>query len=190
MSRWTVKVGSWKGVPIYVHASLALGLVLYGGFSVTRWLTLAGVILLHELGHAAVVRAVGARATEVMLHALGGHCRWKGDVTPLGRAAIASGGVAAQLAVLVPLLVLDRLGVVPWEFRDSPVWDALTVTNAFIIAFNLLPISPLDGGEAWRLPLLLGRRARRRRQRTATVPEHDARAVAAQLLEEARRGDD
>ncbi|MGV3623030.1 MAG: metalloprotease [Archangium sp.] len=193
MSRWALKVGNWKGVPIFVHATTPIGLLIYAGVSPSAWAAFAGVILLHELGHAAVVRAVGGRATEVMIHGFGGYCRWVGDVTPLGRAAIACGGVAAQLVLLFIALGLEKSGVVPWEMRLSEFWYRLTTGNAIIIALNLLPIAPLDGAEAWRFPLLLGERVRRAvtRERTrGPVSDEAAKALASRLLDDARRGDD
>lgn len=193
MSRWALKVGSWKNVPIFVHASTPVGLLLYAGVSPSAWAAFVGVILLHELGHAAVVRAVGGRATEVMIHGFGGYCRWEGDVTPLGRAAIACGGVAAQLVLLFVALALEKFGVVSWDVLTSNFWYRLTLGNAVIIALNLLPISPLDGAEAWRFPLLLGQQARRRlsgKQRAPEASEEAARALASRMLDDARRGDD
>lgn len=194
MSRWALKVGSWKNVPIYVHASTPIGLLIYAGVSPSAWAAFVGVILLHELGHAAVVRAVGGRATEVMIHGFGGYCRWLGDVTPLGRAAIACGGVAAQLVLLFAALAFEKLGVVPWDFRVSDFWYRLTTGNALLIALNLLPISPLDGAEAWRFPLLLGERVRARvsgkKQAAGVASDEAAKALASRLLDDARRGDD
>ncbi|PZR13198.1 MAG: hypothetical protein DI536_12985 [Archangium gephyra] len=194
MSRWALKVGSWKNVPIYVHATTPIGLLIYAGVSPSAWAAFAGVILLHELGHAAVVRAAGGRATEVMVHGFGGYCRWLGDVTPLGRAAIACGGVAAQLVLLFVALAFEKFGVVPWGVRGSDFWYRLTTGNAMIIALNLLPVSPLDGAEAWRFPLLLGQRLRARlsaKQRPSGVAsEEAAKALASRLLDDARRGDD
>lgn len=193
MSRWALKVGRWKDVPIFVHASTPLGLLVYAGISPSAWAAFAGVILLHELGHAAVVHAVGARATEVMIHGFGGHCRWQGDVSELGRAAIACGGVAAQLVLLFVALALEKLGAVPWDVQVSTFWYRLTVGNAIIIALNLLPLRPLDGADAWRFPLLLGRRARLALSGRSTRPpvsEDDARAVASRMLDDARRDDD
>lgn len=203
MATWALTVGRWKNVPIRVHASTPVGLYVFSGFTFdpTWWACVAGLILLHELGHAWVVRRVGGKAIEVMLTGFGGHCAWVGDVTPLGRAAIACGGVAAQLVLLLVAMVTDALGLWPLTPTTQVLLGAATVRNASLIAFNLLPIRPLDGAEAWRFPYLLGVRARRALtvHRNVTRTDGDfvsvggsgakeqAAKLAAQLLEDARK---
>ncbi len=190
MKSWSVQVAKWRGVPIRLHASTPVGLLLFAGTSPIGWAAFLGLILLHELGHAAVVLAVGGRPTEVMLHGFGGHCAWSGDVTPIARAAIAWGGVAAQLVLLMGALTFWAFDLVPLEFQYSELWYRLVFSNAWLIGLNLVPISPLDGAEAWSLPYLLGQRARRGRAVSSSVTEAEARAVAARLLNDARRGDE
>lgn len=148
--------------PVRLHWSVLLGLFVFSSFRFdpVGWLGVLGLILAHEAGHALVVKWPGARATAIELTGFGGLCRWEGEVSPLGRAAIAWGGVWAQLVVLAVAWAVQSFG----GPVTSPVaWRLLaigTVSNAWMIALNLLPIPPLDGAEAWRLPLLLGRAAR------------------------------
>ncbi|MFO0597794.1 MAG: hypothetical protein U0228_21010 [Myxococcaceae bacterium] len=157
-------IATWRGTAFKLHVTFPLGLLLLSGFTFDplTWVTVTALVLLHEVGHLLVVRAVGGRSSEVVLTGFGGWCRWSGEVSPLGRAAIACGGIAAQLLVLVPALVLLELGLMP----RGPVLDevvfALTFRNAWLAAFNLLPVPPLDGAEAWRFPIELGRALRRR----------------------------
>jgi hypothetical protein len=72
-----------------------------------------------------------------------------------------------------------------------------------MIAVNLVPIPPLDGAEAWRLPILLGRALRRGPVRAVLPPApgpggHDddfeaghrrdeVKAIVSNLLDEARK---
>ncbi len=206
MANWSVKIGQWRKVPIHLHASVPVGLFVFSGFRVLPvwWTCLLGLILLHELGHAWVVQLAGGRATEVMLTGFGGHCAWKGEVSPLGRAAIACGGVAAQLIVLILALLLHAFELIPEEEIAATVLSAATLSNAWIIGFNLLPISPLDGAEAWAFPYRLGQVARRRLTTHRNVVHADgdfaaagqggareqAKNLAAQLLANARTRDD
>ncbi len=203
MSSWALTVGHWRRVPIRLHASLPIGLFVLSGlrFAPLEWLCLTGLVLLHELGHAVVVRRVGARATEVMLTGFGGHCAWEGEVTPLGRAAIASGGVAAQLVVLLLALATWALDLWPQGEVASTVLYAATMRNGYLIALNLLPLPPLDGAEAWAFPYRLGQRARVRLTVMKNVrhaggdvvsagsgsAEDQAKRLAAQLLSDARK---
>lgn len=206
MASWSVKIGQWRNVPIRLHASVPIGFFVFSGFRVLPvwWTCLLVLILLHELGHAVVVRLAGGRATEVMLTGFGGHCAWRGEVSPLGRAAIACGGVAAQLILLIIALLLRAFDLIPGGEVAGTVFAAATMSNAWIIGFNLLPISPLDGAEAWLFPYRLGHLARLRLTTHRNVMHVDgdfvaageggareqAKNLAAQLLADARKGDD
>jgi Zn-dependent protease len=206
MASWAITVGHWRRVPIKLHATLPLGLFFFSGFrfAPAEWGCTLALILIHELGHAWVVRAVGGRSTEVMIHGFGGWCVWIGEVSPLGRAAIACGGVAAQLVLLIATLITGALGVWPEGNAATIVFWALTISNAWMIGFNLLPFRPLDGAEAWAFPYLLGKAARRRLTVHRNVAKVDgdfvatgeggvkdqARDLAAQLLAEARKPGD
>jgi Zn-dependent protease len=197
MASWALTVGHWKRVPIKLHATLPLGLFFFSGFRFdpVHWLCTIVLIGLHELGHAWVVKRVGGTATEVVIHGFGGWCAWNGDVSKLGRAAIACGGVAAQLL---------SLGVWPQSPAALHVFWSLTASNAWMIGFNLLPFRPLDGAEAWAFPYLLGQRVRRRLTVHRNVIKVDgdfvasgeggvkeqARDIAARLLAEARKEED
>lgn len=205
-SKWALKVGQWRGVPIHAHANTLLGLYVLSGFRFDPvwWSCTLAIILLHELGHALVVKWAGGRATQVMIHGFGGYCAWVGEVSPLGRAAIACGGVAAQLVLLGVALTLDALGLVPPGPTAATVFAAATMSNAWMIGLNLVPIAPLDGAEAWAFPYRLGQLARLRLSTyrnvmarhgdlvpvvNASVKEQ-AKSLAAQLLENARKGED
>ncbi len=89
------------------------------------------------------------------IHGLGGLCSWRGSVTPLGAAAIAWGGVAGQLV----LYVLAMVAIAVFGSPSTPTMMDLRVAfieqNVFLIVLNLMPIPPLDGSTAWRLPVLL-----------------------------------
>jgi Zn-dependent protease len=119
------------------------------------------MILIHELGHAVLVRRARAEVVEITLHVMGGECWWRGQVTPLQRAAIAFGGVWAQLVLAAAAFGFASLA--PAEMmtgRMTELVDMWTRWNLFNAAFNLIPIKPLDGSEAWKLFPLLWRRLR------------------------------
>src|SRR5205823_2630071 len=106
------------------------------------WCSFFALVLFHELGHAFVVQRVHARATSVEVHAFGGLCRWRGEVTPLARAAIAWGGIWAQMIVLA---VTGLWAMLAGPARSDAEWQVRAVflgSNLWMIAFNLLPIPP------------------------------------------------
>jgi stage IV sporulation protein FB len=186
-----LSLGHWRAAPIRLHWSMPLGAVLFSGFSFRPvfWLGFVLLVLLHELGHAVVVAHAGARVTAIHLTALGGECHWSGTVSPLQRACIAWGGVWAQaLGVVAALLVVAVQGM-PMERAGLDLFQVFTFTSAYTAAFNLLPIRPLDGAEAWPLFGILWRRHRARvAARLAATRTMQVRARLAQL-EAAEQGE-
>jgi len=151
----TLTLARVRGVAIRAHWSLPLGLFFFsfgGGLVAAAGVTL--LVMIHELGHAAVVVRLGYRVRALTFHAFGGECGWDGTATGREEAEIALAGPLAQLVVLGLALLAPRL---PRDVRD-----VLVDRNALLIAFNLLPIGPLDGATAIRLLRMRPRRPRRR----------------------------
>lgn len=149
-------VGHVRGVPIRVHWSTPLGAIVFTGFSINPlvWLGYFLVVLVHELGHAAVVRLYGYEVAGIEVNGLGGRCEWAGDPTAKEDAIIASGGVAAQaLLFLITVLVLAMTGPLPWFLAG--IAHVFITINVWMIVVNLLPIPPLDGSRAWPLVSIL-----------------------------------
>lgn len=157
---------------MHLHWSAALGALFFGGFRFApgAWLGFLLVILVHELGHAFVVKATKQRVLGVTIQGLGGECQWSGNATPLQRAAIAWGGVWAQLALFVVALPVSWLVGPALGVFGAQLFYALTWSSLFLAALNLLPLPPLDGAEAWKLPGLLKKRFSERRLRARRDP--------------------
>lgn len=145
------RIGAIRGVPIRVHWTMPVGALIFGGFRFAPvfWLGFFGLILIHELGHAALVRTFGHRVSSVDITGFGGLCRWSGLATPNQRSAIAWGGVAAQAVVLVLALAGLLLLGSPTSWMGAQIVSVLVWTNLWLMGLNLLPIPPLDGAEAW-----------------------------------------
>lgn len=162
LERGYLTLARFRGAPIRLHWSLALGVLFVSGlhFDPGGWLGYVLVILLHELGHAALAKRYRMQVLEVMLHGMGGHCRYAGLPSPWERSVIASGGILAQLVVLAVALPLSYFLV------EGPMtaglFHALVRTNVLLMVVNLIPIAPLDGAEIAKIPALLrGRRLAR-----------------------------
>ena len=179
----------WQGIPIRAHWSVPVGLVLLTGlrFAPGAWLGVLSLILLHELGHAFLVRRAGLVVLSVELTGFGGVCRWTGAATARQRAAIAWGGVLAQLLVLSVAAPIWWL----WGRSGAPfvveLLDALTRINLILIGLNLLPFRPLDGAEACGWFRLVGRERPRRRGRP---PDPERPQTLREALQEADRRSD
>jgi Zn-dependent protease len=116
-----------------------------------------GVLLLHEIGHAAIARRLGCRATDIRLSFLHGACETAAPESPRDEALIAWGGALAQLAVALPLIALSRVPAV----AASPA-AAFGYFSALVAVVNLAPVASLDGAKAWRLPAILAGELRAR----------------------------
>ena len=114
-------------------------------------LLLFASILLHELGHSLVARRHGVEIEEIDLWLLGGVARMSGQPKEAGdelRFAIA--GPAVTLAIV---LVFGAIAAaLPASTPDAiqALVDYQLFVNGAILAFNLLPAFPLDGGRVAR----------------------------------------
>lgn len=106
---------------------------------------LALSVLLHEIAHALVGRALGQRPEEIVLTLWGGHTQFRGPhATPGASVATALAGPAANLLLAAAAWTLgaglDARGVTGL-LLDVTVW-----ANLLLAGFNVLPGAPLDGG--------------------------------------------
>jgi Zn-dependent protease len=147
------------GFPVHIDLSFVLIMGLIGWLSQANtpvlmglWLVVATLaILVHELGHAVVARTTGARPA-IALTGFGGLTTYA-PPRPLSRArslAIAVAGPAAGLAVAFVLWFVDG-AVAPEPY--TTVWHLLRFgifTTFWWSVLNLVPVLPLDGGQAMR----------------------------------------
>lgn len=158
-SRWSesgfVRLGRWRGAPLLFHWSIPLGLYLLGRMQVLPgfWLAGTALVVAHELGHAALAMRYGARVVAVKVMPVGGLCVYEGDLTEVERSKVAWGGVLVQLAVYALVSAVVALAGPPSHPWVAQSVSALTEANWFLVALNLMPVKPLDGFDAWRLPL-------------------------------------
>ncbi|MGE5691860.1 MAG: site-2 protease family protein [Pseudomonadota bacterium] len=113
-------------------------------------------LLAHELGHAVVARREGMEIDGITLWLFGGVAKFKG-MFPSARAEF-------RIAIAGPLvsLALGVLGVAIAAGLELPnVVDGIVgwlgVTNLLLLAFNMLPALPLDGGRVLRSALWAAR---------------------------------
>jgi Zn-dependent protease len=169
LRRGFLTIGRWGGVPIQLHWTLPIGLLLFAGFVPGACVGFILLILLHECGHALLVRRCGLRVGNIAIYGFGGECQYFGQPSPIERSIIAWGGVLAQLCALIAAdQTLHHFGQPRARFIRSFI-NIFEGSNALLIVINLLPIAQLDGREAW---LLFPRLWRRLRGRRVTVRRH------------------
>ncbi len=140
---WTLATG------VFPSTNPGLGDNAYFAMAVVSSLAFFASILLHELGHALQARRDGMEIDGITLWMFGGVARFAGMFPSAGaefRIAVAGPIVSALLAVgflgaaLIPGIPVHVDAVCSW----------LGITNLFLLAFNLLPALPLDGGRILR----------------------------------------
>ncbi len=160
-----LRIGRVAGAPIRLHWSVPLAVVAltHFRFAPGAWLGVVLLILVHELGHAILVARARLPLVAVDVLGFGGLCRYQGYPTPRQRVLIAWGGILAQallgLGTLASLLAFGP----PRSPFVADLLDVFLYANLWLILFNLMPIPPLDGVEAWGVVALVrAARARRR----------------------------
>lgn len=157
----TLECGRIAGVPVRLHWSaliVAAYLAYSLGTSTSVVAALIGVagfglsILGHEVGHALIAQRFGVATTSIDLWALGGVARLASEAPnprSEGFIAIAGPGASAliSLASCVGWMTLPVTGI-SGEIGRVLLW--LTILNAALCIFNMLPGSPLDGGRVLR----------------------------------------
>lgn len=161
MSWAWIPLGRLRGVPIRLHlTAFVVPFVLARGIP-DPWFVAEyfAIVLLHEFGHAVVAWARGVRVIEIRMHGLGGECEHEGG-RAIDMQAIAWGGVLAQAWLGLALATLLRLadaGWVPLDLGAIRELESVAFWNLSLAVLNLLPIPPLDGATAWKLPQTLWR---------------------------------
>jgi Zn-dependent protease len=146
------------GFPVQVDWSFVLFVGLLGwqpGITLQRlgiWLLLAFLaVLAHELGHAVAARLTGARPS-IALVALGGVTTYvpPRQLSRLSSLGIALAGPVVGLVLGGALLLVSRsVDVEPGGLAEYTLLMAVFTTLGWSV-LNLLPIVPLDGGQAMR----------------------------------------
>ena len=145
------------GIPVKIEGSFfVLTLFLASGrlsepALLVEWLLVVLVsILLHELGHAFAGRAFGL-SPEITLYSMGGLTSWRGggELSPSKNVAVSLAGPFSGF-LFGALVYLSRPllpGVQTSALAYTALRDLLWVNVGWGL-FNLLPILPLDGGQA------------------------------------------
>jgi Zn-dependent protease len=190
VQRWSLSLGRWWGVAVYLHIFFLLSALLALTFTwrepdlLATGLLMVGVLLgsvaLHELGHALAAVRVGGKVDAIVLGPVGGlisprvpdepeiklFVALAGPIVHLLLAVIAAAGLAIAgntqlLGLLNPLATPQDL-VEPGGI--GLVAAKLTLwLNWILMLLNLLPAYPFDGGPILRATLwpALGRRTAR-----------------------------
>jgi Zn-dependent protease len=142
------------GIPVRVHPFFWLSTAFMVWQGDDLQLTLIGVlciffsVLIHELGHAFVIRRFGY-PSEIVLYVFCGYAT--SSHFPFRRAlAVSAAGPAAGLLAGALIFLAMKL-LPPALFEQYPAllfaWDMLLFGGITVNLLNLVPVLPLDGGQ-------------------------------------------
>lgn len=147
MNKFNLYLGKWIGVPVTIHWSLILVLLVVLFISKTAAMVFLGIfaiVLLHEFGHVFAAKIYGYKAFDVTLYPFGGVASLKMPSKPAHEMIVAFAGPAVNL-VLMPIF---------WAIQDTSLAiDGIATANLSLLVFNLIPALPMDGGRIFRAAL-------------------------------------
>jgi Zn-dependent protease/predicted transcriptional regulator len=167
--RWSLRIARVAGIGIYIHWTfliLPAWIIIEslndgdGAQQIIGTLAfvmaLFGCVVLHELGHALTAKHYGIVTRDITLLPIGGVARMERiPEEPKQELLVALAGPAVNVviaAVLAAILfVTGRLShFTPINLEHGPFLVNLMVVNVMLVAFNLLPAFPMDGGRVLR----------------------------------------
>lgn len=159
MSFAVAKLGNTK---ILIHISFLLAAIVMIGAGYTLYFVVfAGSLLVHEMGHLIAAAFLETEISEIEIWAFGAVGRLEGawQIEPWSEAMIAISGPmqSALLAVLGVLGYHGYAAMAPGLYASGqfPLLQFLIRVNLGLLAVNLLPCLPLDGGRFFRAQLSL-----------------------------------
>jgi Zn-dependent protease/CBS domain-containing protein len=165
-----IRLGRLFGIEVAIHPSWFLVLVFFaftlangffpsaypGWSTLVTWVTaviatllLFASVLAHEFGHSLVARSQGIPVRNITLFILGGVAQLEREPDSPGREAWMA--IAGPLvSVAIGAATLGAAYALPGPEQVVAVLAYLGVANLALVAFNLLPGFPLDGGRVLR----------------------------------------
>ncbi len=166
--KWSLKIGRFAGIDVHLHVTFLLFVgylgLMTGAFSGDRqglafvglMLSFFGCVLLHEYGHALMARRFGVRTRDITLLPIGGVARLERiPEKPVEEFLVAIAGPAvnvAIVAVLAPIIHFTQgfQGDVGFPPHKGPFLELPLLVYLGMIAFNMIPAFPMDGGRVVR----------------------------------------
>lgn len=170
--KWSLKIGKILGINLYLHFTFLLLLIFLGSASwrasgeldsaiasVAFIVMVFACILLHEFGHALMAREYGIKTRDITLLPIGGIARLERmpeNAMQEFRVALAGPAVNLSIGILLFVWIVfsDGFGsATNLSLASGGVLQRLMAVNFVIVAFNLIPAFPMDGGRILRAVL-------------------------------------
>ena len=186
--KWSLKIGRFAGIDVRMHITFML---LIGWVALIHWrqgqdvasafggvgfiLTVFLCVVLHEFGHALAARRYGIKTRDIILLPIGGVARLeKLPTNPLQELWVALAGPAVNVVIATIIFAWLLLTASFESFTAEPATagiflERLLIVNLFMVAFNMIPALPMDGGRVLRAVLALRTEHRRATQIAASI---------------------
>ncbi|MFN3595771.1 MAG: site-2 protease family protein [Rubricoccaceae bacterium] len=165
-----LRLGRFFGIDVFLHWTFVLLIVgafaffLLGGRGVNEALGGVGLIaavfacvVLHEYGHALMARRFGVPTKDITLYPIGGVARLQRlPEDPKQELLIALAGPAVNVVLALAIYAWLALSGTPLLAPTGLLgpagafWSNLLWLNVVLVAFNMLPAFPMDGGRVLR----------------------------------------
>jgi Zn-dependent protease/CBS domain-containing protein len=183
---WSLPIFRIAGIQLRIHVTfvlliawLAFGYYAQGGSpaaaeGVIFVLLLFLCVVLHEFGHALAAKSFGINTPDITLLPIGGVARLERmPEEPKQELLIAVAGPTVNVVIALGLFVAGGSFINPFVNPAAPervgLVSQLLIINVLLVAFNLLPAFPMDGGRVLRALLATRMSYARATQIAATV---------------------
>ena len=167
--KWSLYIGKPAGIKVFIHWTFILLVVwlswmhLRQGHGLNEILMglfflifLFACVTLHEFGHALAARKYGIDTQDINLLPIGGVARL--ECMPedpkqelVVAAAVPAVNVAIAIVLFSLLLITDQGQIdISHHVTGSNFLSDLLIINIILVAFNLIPAFPMDGGRMLR----------------------------------------
>jgi len=166
--QWSINLGKIAGTAIRIHITFILFLLLIvivasraNGleFALDTFAFISSIficVILHEFGHILVAHRFGIETRDVTLFPIGGVASMKlTPEKPSQELLVALAGPFVNLIIAISLLLILRRTVTINDLSQLDNVETsfalrLAVANLALMAFNMLPAFPMDGGRVLR----------------------------------------
>jgi Zn-dependent protease len=186
--KWSLKIGRFAGIDVYMHVTF---LLLVSWVALLHWkqgqsitaivsgvafiLTVFLCVVLHEFGHALTARHYGIKTRDIILLPIGGVARLERLPTnPLQELWVALAGPAVNIVIAFGLFLWLNFTasfepIQKMTVTTGPFVERIMAVNLFLVAFNMIPAFPMDGGRVLRAILATRKEYSRATQIAASI---------------------
>src|SRR6266576_4776272 len=155
---WSIPILRIAGIQLRIHVTfllLVVWLALGSASAAIFVLLLFLCVVLHEFGHALAAKSFGINTPDITLLPIGGVARLERmPEEPKQELLIAVAGPAVNVVISLGLFVAGGSFINPFINPAAPervgLVSQLLIINVLLVAFNLLPAFPMDGGRVLR----------------------------------------